>query len=186
MAFQPLAFGAYHMIGDDNWEPQRTNNFEISFPGLGQLYSIDGGIAMPSNASDILTLSTKSVTYPSTNVEKLTVNYGNNSINFAGKPSYSDVTIDFNDFVGVQTDRILSAWHKLVYDPKTEKIGRATSYKRDGYLKEFSPDGEYLRTIQLRGCFPGNYTPGDFDNDDNSIRRISVTFYVDVAIPLDQ
>jgi hypothetical protein len=28
-SYQPYQFGAYHMIGNDNWEPQRTNNFEI-------------------------------------------------------------------------------------------------------------------------------------------------------------
>ena len=46
----PLKFGAYHMIGQDAWEPQRTNNFEVQFPNLGQLFSIDQGLALPGNA----------------------------------------------------------------------------------------------------------------------------------------
>jgi len=181
----PLKLGAYHMIGQDDWEPQRTNNFEIQFPNLGQLFSIDQGLALPGNASDLLTLSVKSVTYPGTEIGKLTVSYGNNSINFAGKPSYDDVTIVVNDFIGIQTERILMGWSRLVYDPKTEIVGWASQYKRDGYLLEFSPDGKVVRRTQLRGCFPGNVSPGDFDNDDNSIRQISATFYCDVAIPLD-
>lgn len=181
----PLKMGAYHMIDKNEYEPQRTNNFEIVFPGLGQLYTIDQGIALPKNASDLLTLSVKSVSYPETNIDKLTVSYGNNSINFAGKPSYGDVTIVVNDFIGIQTERILMAWSRLVYDPKNEVIGFATDYKRDGYLIEFAPNGTVQRRVQLRGCFPGTVTPGDFSNDDNSIREISVTFYVDVAIPLD-
>ena len=68
----PLKFGAYHMIGQDAWEPQRTNNFELRFPNLPQLYSIDTGIAMPANSSDYLTLSLKSAD---------TVNITINSIN---------------------------------------------------------------------------------------------------------
>lgn len=181
----PLKLGAYHMIGQDDWEPQRTNNFEVQFPNLGQLFSIDQGLALPGNASDLLTLSVKSVDYPSTEINNIQVSYGNNSINFAGKPTYGNVTIAVNDFIGLQTERIIMAWSALVYNPKTETIGRASQYKRDGYLFEYSPDGTVARKTQLRGCWPGTVTPGSFSNDDNSIREISVTFYVDVAIPLD-
>lgn len=185
IANAPLHLGAYHMIGDDNWEPQRTNNFEIQFPNLGQLTSIDTGLALPGNASDLLTLSVKSVSYPSTNIDKLTVQYGNNSVNYAGKPTYGDVEIVVNDFIGIQTERIIMAWSKLVYNPKNETVGWASQYKRDGYLLEFSPDGTVVRRTQLQGCFPGTVSPGNFDNENNSIREISVTFYVDKVVPLD-
>lgn len=177
--------GTYNKIGVDAWEPQRTNNFTIEFPNLGQLYSIDTQLAMPGNASEILTLSVKSVASPSTNIDALKVWYGNNSINFAGRPTYGDVEVVVNDFVGADTERILMAWHRLVYDPKTELIGRASVYKRDGYLTKYTPDGEVVGRYQLRGCFPGTVSPGNFSNDDNSTRDITVTFYVDVAIPLD-
>ena len=181
----PLQLGAYHMIDRNEWEPQRTNNFEIQFPGLSGLISIDQNLALPANASDLLTLSVKSVSYPSTNINKLQVFYGNNSINFAGKPEYGDVEIVVNDFIGIQTERILMAWSREVYDPKNETIGWASNYKRDGYLIEYSPDGTIARRTQLRGCFPGTVSPGGFDNTGNDLREISVTFYCDVAIPLD-
>ena len=181
----PLQLGAYHMIDRREWEPQRTNNFEIQFPGLNGLISIDQNIALPDNATDLLTLSVKSVSYPNTNIGKLQVYYGNNSINFAGKPEYGECEIVVNDFIGIQTERIIMAWSRMVYDPKTEAIGWATEYKRDGYLMEYSPDGKIVRRTQLRGCFPGNVSPGSFDYTGNDIREISVTFYCDVAIPLD-
>ena len=181
----PLKLGFYHGIGQDDWEPQRTNNFEIQFPNLGQLFTIDQGLALPGNATDLLTLSVKSVSYPSTNIDKLTISYGNNSVNFAGRPNYGDVEIVVNDFIGIQSERILMGWSGLVYNPKTEVIGWASQYKRDGYLLEFAPDGTCVRRTQLRGCFPGTVAPGNFSNDDNSLREISVTFYCDVAIPLD-
>lgn len=181
----PLKLGFYHAIGQDDWEPQRTNNFEIQFPNLGQLFTIDQGLALPGNASDLLTLSVKSVSYPSTNIDKLKISYGNNSVNFAGRPEYGDVEIVVNDFIGIQSERILMGWSGLVYNPKTEVIGWASQYKRDGYLLEFAPDGTCVRRTQLRGCFPGTVSPGNFSNDDNSLREISVTFYCDVAIPLD-
>ena len=181
----PLKLGFYHGIGQDDWEPQRTNNFKIEFPNLGQLFTIDQGLALPGNASDLLSLYVKSVSYPSTTIDKLTIWYGNNSVNFAGRPSYGDVEIVVNDFIGIQSERILMGWSGLVYNPKTEAIGWASQYKRDGYLLEFAPDGTCVRRTQLRGCFPGTVAPGNFSNDDNSLREISVTFYCDVAIPLD-
>jgi hypothetical protein len=181
----PLQLGAYHMIDRREWEPQRTNNFEVQFPGLNGLVSIDQHLALPENATDLLTLSVKSVSYPNTTISNLKVYYGNNSINFAGKPEYGDVEIVVNDFIGIQTERILMAWSRLVYDPKNETVGWATDYKRDGYLLEYSPDGTVVRKTQLRGCFPGTVSPGSFDYTGNDIREISVTFYCDVAIPLD-
>ena len=185
MNLTPLKFGAYHMIGQDAWEPQRTNNFEIRFPNLPQLFSIDRGIAMPTNASEILTLSTQSVGGLTTTIPAINVSYGNNTIKFAGKPEYSDITIVFRDFIGMQTERILMSWSKLVYDPATEKVGRASVYKQNGYLLEFAPDGTNLKTWQLQGAWPGNVSFSDYSNDDNSVRTANVTFYVDVAIPLD-
>lgn len=177
--------GSWHMVDRNEWEPQRTNNFEVIFPNLGQLYTIDQSIALPSNASDLLTLSVKSVSYPTTNIDKLKVWYGNTSVNFAGRPEYNDVTIVVNDFIGIQTERIIMGWSKLVFNPKDQTIGWASQYKRDGYLMESSPDGTVVRRTQLRGCFPGNVEPGDFSNDNNDLREIQFTLYVDVAIPLD-
>ena len=186
MNLSPLKFGAYHMIGDDAWEPQRTNNFEIRFPNLPQLYSIDQGLAMPSNASDILTLSTQSVGGITTNIGAINVSYGNNTIKFAAKPEYSDVTIVFRDFIGMQTERIIMAWSKLVYNPATEKVGRASVYKQNGYLLEFAPDGTNIKTWQLQGAWPGDVSFSDYSNDDSgNIRTANITFHVDVAIPLD-
>ena len=181
----PLQMGAYHMIGVDDWEPQRTNNFEVVFPNLDDLVTVHTNSQITNSASDLLTLSVKSVSYPSTEIGKLQVSYGNNSINFAGKPSYTDVTIVVNDFIGIQTEKIIMAWSRLVYDPNTQLVGMASNYKRSGYLYEYSPDGTRVRTVKLFGAFPGNVSPGDFSNDDNSIREISCTFYVDYAMPLD-
>ena len=181
----PLKMGFYHAIGNDDWEPQRTNNFEIQFLNLGSLFTIDQGLALPGNASDLITLSVKSVSDPSVTINKLQVSYGNNTVNYAGKPEYGDVEVVVNDFIGIQTERILMGWHKLVYDPKKETIGWSSQYKRDAYLFEYSPDGTVVRRKQLRGVFPGNISPGGFSNEDNSIREISATFYCDVVIPLD-
>jgi hypothetical protein len=181
----PLKMGSWHQIGQDDWEPQRTNNFEIVFPNLNGLTSIDTGLAMPGNANELLTLSVVSATVPSTQIDVLKVWYGNDAVNFAGRPTYSDIEVVIGDKIGIATENILMSWHKKVLNPKTEAVGRASGYKYDAYLNKYSPDGVLVGRYQLRGCFPTTVTPGQFSNEDNSLRNITATFSVDVAIPLD-
>lgn len=184
-SFRPYQYGAYHMIGNDNWEPQRTNNFEIHIYGLDSLTSADKGLSMPSNAGKFLTLSTDSVGDLGVNINALNVDYGNNRIHFAGKPDYSTISLSFNDFVGLETERIIAAWHKLVYNPKTQQIGRASVYKKPAHLLEFSPDGDYIKCWELHGCFPTSVSYTGYNQSSADIRKISVTLSIDYAIPLD-
>ena len=184
-SFRPYQYGAYHMIGNDNWEPQRTNNFEIHIYGLDSLTSADKGLSMPSNAGKFLTLSTDSVGDLGVNIDALNVDYGNNRIHFAGKPDYSTISLSFNDFVGLETERIIAAWHKLVYNPKTQQIGRASVYKKPAHLLGFSPDGDYIKCWELHGCFPTSVSYTGYNQSSADIRKISVTLSIDYAIPLD-
>ena len=184
-SFRPYQYGAYHMIGNDNWEPQRTNNFEIHIYGLDNLTSADKGLSMPSNAGKFLTLSTDSVGDLGVNIDALNVDYGNNRIHFAGKPDYGTISLSFNDFVGLETERIIAAWHKLVYNPKTQQIGRASVYKKPAHLLEFSPDGDYIKCWELHGCFPTSVSYTGYNQSNADIRKISVTLSIDYAIPLD-
>lgn len=184
-SFQPYQFGAYHMIGNDNWEPQRTNNFEVHIYGLTSLVSADKSLKMPSNSGQYLTLATKSVGALGIDVSPITIDYGNNAINFAGKPSYNNISITFNDYVGIETERIIAAWHRLVYDPKTQKIGRASVYKKSAHLLEFSPDGAFRKCWELKGCFPTTVSYGAYDQSGGSVREIEVTLSIDYALPLD-
>ena len=185
--------GAYHMIGEDgihadDYEPQRVNNFEVHLYGFQDLLrTVDAGIKIPANiAEDCLTLSAVSVGALNTNVGVIQVPYGNTKVKFAGVPDISDVEIVYNDYIGKSTERVIAAWHALVFNPKTEKIGRASVYKRNGLLIETAPDGERARVWQLYGCWPSNVSYGGYDyNSGGSVRQINLTLTIDRMIPLD-
>lgn len=178
--------GAYHMIGDDDYEPQRNNNFEVHIYGLNNLLTVDAGHKIdPATAEESLTLSTVSVGALGTNVSPLSVPYGNTKVKFAGLPEINDTEIVFNDFIGKSTERILAAWHALVFNPKTEKIGRASQYKKPGILIETAPDGSHERLWQLKGCWPSNLSYGGYDYNGGATRQITLTLAVDIMIPLD-
>lgn len=178
--------GAYHMIGDDDFEPQRNNNFEVRIYGLDDLYTVDKNIKVDQGvAEESLTLSTVSVGQINTNVGILTVPYGNTKVKYAGLPEISDSDIVFNDYIGKSTERIIAAWHKLVFDPKNETIGRASKYKKSGLLIETAPDGTRARVWELKGCWPSNVQYGGYDYNGGATRQITMTLTYDIAIPRD-
>lgn len=178
--------GAYHMIGDDSYEPQRNNNFEVHIYGLNSLLTVDKGIAIPADiAEQSLTLSAVSVGQINTNVGILPIAYGNTKVKFAGLPEISDSDIVYNDYIGKSTERIIAAWHALVFNPKTEKIGRASVYKKPGRLIETAPDGTHSRVWELKGCWPSNVQYGGYDYNGGATRQITMTLTYDIAIPLD-
>lgn len=184
MNFTPSYIGAHHMVGNDVFEPQRTNNFEIQFPNLGKLTSAQGGMEF-ENPGESISLSVKSVGELSQNIDNIAVHYGNNAIKFAGKPSLNDISVTINDFIGMDTERILEAWSALVYNKYSQKVGRASVYKTDAYLLEYAPDGTNVKAWKLEGCWPGTISYGGYSQDGGSIREITLTLNVDFAFALD-
>lgn len=179
--------GAYHMIGNDDYEPQRTNNFEVHIYGLGALDSVAGtkNKYSASNVQDCLTLAAVSFGGINTEVSVLEVPYGNTKAKFAGTPSVGNSDIVYNDYIGKDTERILAAWQALVFNPSTEEIGKASDYKKPALLIETAPDGSCSRVWQLKGCWPSNISYGGYDYNNPSVRQVTVTLTYDIAIPLD-
>lgn len=179
--------GAYHMIGNDDYEPQRNNNFEIHIYGLDNLRTADRNYKVnQSQAEECLTLSAVSVGQINTDVGVIEIPYGNTKVKYAGLPTINNTDIVYSDYIGKATERVIAAWHALVFNPKTEKIGRATDYKKRALLIETAPDGSSARTWMLMGCWPSNVQYGNYDyNGGGQVRQITMTLTYDIAIPLD-
>ena len=184
---EPLRLGTQHMVGNDKFEPMRNNNFEVQITGLTNLVSVDKGIRMgdASSVSETLTLSVATYAAPQINVSPIPVAYGNNKIKFAGLPEFPESSITLNDFIGANTERIIMAWQRLVYDPKTQKVGKASQYKKTAYLIEYSPDGSQSRQWKLMGCWPSSVNLGDFNQEGGSVRQITMTLQFDWCMPED-
>lgn len=177
--------GAFHMIGDDAWEPQRNNNFEVRIYGLSDLTTVEGGIRIPQGtAEDTLTLSTVSVGSLGQEVSVIEIPYGNTKVKYAGLPSVNNVDIVYNDYIGKSTERIIAAWHAKVANLYTEVVGRATVYKKTGELIETAPDGTLARVWRLEGVWPSNVQYGEYSYEGNSTRQITMTLTIDRMIPL--
>lgn len=195
--------GTYHMSGIDSFEPQRTNNFELAIFGLGsakagvgvpQYANTSSGfrtdtngnpILLPSNAGGLLKLSVKDFDAPNLEMSVLEVPYGNNKVKYAGIPNFSGGSVNFNDFIGIDTERILMSWYQQGYNVKTQAVGRASVYKKAANLLEYDPSGVFCRAWGLVGCWISSINLGSFSNENNSTRQISCNFQYDYCYPLD-
>ena len=183
--------GAYHMIGDDDYEPQRQTNFELHIYLDGgdngkDLRTVHRNIPIPNTeAQQTLTLSVRSVGSITTNVEPIEVPYGNTKVKFAGLPNVQNTSIVFSDYLGKATERILAAWHGQVFNPNSQAVGKATTYKKTAVLIETAPDGSNGRAWRLLGLWPSNLEYGSYDYSSAATRNITCTFTYDIALPLD-
>ena len=172
----PEPMGAYHMIGKDEFEPQRSTNFWLYIYGLESLG--DAG-----NATEDITLCVNSVGGISYNVGDIDVHYGNSTVKFAGLPSYENINLTFNDFIGKNTQKILSKWFALVYNPNTEVVGMASNYKKRGLIVESAPDGSRIRSWDLYGAYPKDFAVDDHEYGNDSNVKIKMTLRVDYVKP---
>lgn len=211
-AFSYAQKGTGHMIYSSAWEPQRTNNFELIIENLDSLvtanyketvedsmkttsnsniYSLasdysqdpDTNIIHPPNAGERIMLSVDSYTAPAIEIATITTNYGNNSIKWAGKPEFPNSTIVVNDYIGIQVERILSAWFRCAYDFKSEKIGLAKHYKKTGYLAEYDPKGGTARVWRLDGLWLASFNLGEWNQAGNEQRKLNATLVYDRVVP---
>lgn len=185
------SFGTYHLADNPTlYEPARSNNFEFVVTDIDDLIyaGTDKNTASDkdhiTNGQEVLRVSVVSSSVPHFSLGKIEVKRGNNTIKFAGTPSFDDGKLVLNDYMGARTKDILLAWQALAYDVITEKVHRATNYKKDCTLVEYSPDyDEVLRTWTLQGCWISELSEDDFSNEDNDKRTVSVTVVYDKAIP---
>lgn len=185
VASKPLQLGTYHMVKNTDFEPQRTNNFEVQIVGLDTLLMpAEENTYVPSNISELITLSVASFQAPSLAINPIQIHYANNMVNFAGKPTFSGGDLVINDYIGIDIERLLMAWMNTVYNPETQEIGNAVDYKKTAYLIEYNPKGTLCRQWQINGCFPTNISLGSFDQSNANVRTISMTLTFDNAIPL--
>lgn len=176
--------GTGFMIGTKEWEPQRTNNFELVIEGLDQLVYADATEPVnPMNAAERLMLSVQGFTAPTLELGKITTQYANNSINWAGKPEFQGSSIVINDYIGARVEQLLAAWFRCAYDFQSECIGWAVNYKKTAYLIEYAPNGSEARVWKLDGCWLGSFQLGEWSQDGNNQRQLTANLIYDRIIP---
>lgn len=183
-----FAKGAYHIANNKvEYNPQRSNNFELIIHGIDDILRM-GSRDGSTDTADILRdgqesirLALKSCTTPEITQSSIEVNRGNSTIKFAGKPTFSDISLVAYDYIGSNTKDVLLAWQALSYNGKYDYIGEARNYKKDCQLLQLTPDGEIVRYWDIKGAWLKSVKASDFDYSGDSIQTIDASISIDWA-----
>lgn len=176
--------GANHIGAQGGtFEPQRQSNALLYIIGLNTITT--GAGTGTGSKDDILTLSLASFPLPKVTMSPIEQGYLNEKRKFAGRPTFDDLALVFNDTVssGSGIGALLQKWYYSVYNPETGQLGFAANYKKQGLIKLYGPNGTLDREIQLVGCFPSALDLGEADMMGEDMVRITMTLTIDKWIP---
>ena len=181
-----ISHGAYVLADNPNlYEIQRTNNFEFIVTDIDNIMRAGAAgsesNATIDNAQEVLRVSVSSAFVPHFQQETIAIRRGNSVQKFAGVPTFSEGSIQLNDYIGADTKAALMAWQNLSYNVRTEKVGLVTDYKKDAYLVEYTPDYQEVRRWRLHGCWVSNLTETEYNHDNNEKHAITATIQYDRA-----
>ena len=212
MARDVNKLGTYHISSDiQNYETARSNHFALIVEDLDDLlypqFSYTGDNAAnqyvtgskynKKSAQEVLKLSINKAFVPHFDLGTITIQRGNSSVKFADTPTWQSGTLEFQDFVGLETKAVLMAWRALAYDVNTDTQGRAgdwvevtdtgeeivhKGYKHDCTLVEYTPDNHVIRYWKLIGCWIKGISESNFEvSQSGGGRQLTVTFEYDRA-----
>lgn len=177
-----------------NYEAARSAFFVLVIDDLSNLLkpNYTGGINdddasknmyEATKAEESVRLNVTKAFVPTYSVSKLEYKRGNDTVRFAGVPTWTDggdIVVD--DVVGLDTKSILYSWLRLAYDPHTFKGGRMKDYKKTCTLLEYTNDYQLIRSWTLYGCFVTGITEGEFDREADDKRQLTVNISYDRAL----
>lgn len=153
------------------YQLQGRNHFEIQFEG--------------NKWSKAETLLVKSFPLPKERTEINTLDHFNQQIKLAGKTTFEGGSLVIHDAIDKDVELLFRKWRKTVYDAATGKVGYASDYKVNGYVIEYSPNGEKARKWKLIGCWPSDVDYGDLDYETGGYKDLTATITYDWAYRVD-
>lgn len=173
-----------------NYESARTGFFSLIVDDIDNIvkasYSGDPAAAAANDkiakAQETLKLNVVKAPVPHFSLEVQKYKRGNDTVTFAGVPTFEGGNIVVDDVVGMDTKSILMAWQGLAYNVHTRKGGRMKDYKKKCTLIEYTQDFEQIRSWTLYGCWISSITEGEFDKENDGKRQVTAKIEYDRAI----
>ena len=173
-----------------NYEAARTGFFSLIVDDIDNIikatYTGEAAAATDNDkikqAQETLKLNVTGAPVPHFSLQKQSYRRGNDVVNFAGVPEFSDGEITVDDIVGMDTKSIIMAWQGLAYNVHTRKGGRMKDYKKQCTLIEYTQDFEQIRSWTLYGCWISNVQEDNFNKEQDGKRAIRATIVYDRAV----
>ena len=178
MAFDPMTFdgpkylGTNHMLGQSNYVPITTNNFEVRIYDRDNLGEFD----------EALTLTTDEIGSVNEEQDIITVHYGNGLIKFPAKVNFANVDWTLNCFCGVNTLQKLRKWRSLIWDAQTEQMGLPEEYMKNVFFIKYDGRGTARDVIQCPGTWIAGLDNGNMNQQGGDIVKVKVQFIISKVI----
>ena len=173
-----------------NYEAARTGFFSLIVDGIDNIVKASYSGANPKEAADsdkiaraqeILKLNVVKAPVPHFSLEVQRYKRGNDTVTFAGVPTFENGNLVVDDVVGMDTKSILMAWQGLAYNVYTRKGGRMKDYKKNATLIEYTQDFVQVRKWNIYGCWISGISEGEFDKENDGKRQITADIQYDRA-----
>jgi len=153
-----------HFISS-NYEIRRENNFILTIEGLGK------------NNIDLFVMK---AFLPKVSINVIDLRRGNDSLKFAGAATWQGGTLEILDTTDNETFQAIYNWFKQVYDSKKGGvIGKASEYKKTGYITEYIADGQEGRRWNLSGLWISDFDFGTLNAESADFKRVSLKIEID-------
>ena len=95
---------------------------------------------------------------------------------FAGKHTYTDITITFNVDKKAEVRETFEQWSNLVHDPETNFFGTHDTYMIDQKLQMLGYQGEVILEFNIHDAWPKEISQVTMDHSSTEIATFDVSF----------
>lgn len=118
----------------------------------------------------------KTATMPSTALDEVVINWQGFDWKFAGKHTYTDVTITFNVDLEARVRDHFEKWSNLVHDPLTNNYSIHSVHMKDQILQMLGYQGQVIMEFTLHDCWPKEVSQIAMDYSSTEVATFDVTF----------
>ena len=118
----------------------------------------------------------KTAQMPSTALEEVTINWQGFDWKFAGKHTYTDVTITFNVDKSANIRMLFERWSNLVHNPINNFYTLHNVHMRDQKLQMLGYEGDVILEFTLHDAWPKEVAQISMDYSSTEVATFDVTF----------
>ena len=144
----------------NSFEPKRQNTWYLEIDGL-----------------DAWTMRTAA--RPNWSHDETLIEYLNIKRYFAGKVTYSPITIALNDPIAPSAAQKVLEWARLCHEANTGRSGYAQMYKKDITLKMLGPIGDLVESWTLHGAWVQSIDFGGLDYASSEVATCTLVIRFD-------
>ena len=118
----------------------------------------------------------KTAQMPSTAMDEVTINWQGFDWKFAGKHTYTDVTITFNVDLEAKVRLLFEQWSNLIHNPNTNFYSTHNVHMKDQRLQMVGYEGKTILEFLLHDAWPKEVGQIAVDYSSTEVATFDVTF----------